>query len=30
MLTDKTFEHIVKYLRQHHKRISRIQVPGLV
>ncbi len=30
MLTDKTFEHIVKYLRQHHKRISRIQLPGLV
>jgi hypothetical protein len=29
MLTDKTFEHIGKFLRQHRKRINRIQLPGL-
>jgi hypothetical protein len=29
MLTGKTFEHIVKFLRHHRKRISRIQLPGL-
>lgn len=30
MLTDKTFEHIGKFLGQHRKRINRIQLPGLV
>jgi len=29
ILTHKTFEHITKFLRQHRKRIARIQLPGL-
>jgi hypothetical protein len=28
MLADRTFEHIVKFLRHHHKRISKIELPG--
>ena len=29
MMTPKTFEHIVRFLRQHRKRIDRIQLPGM-
>jgi hypothetical protein len=29
MMTHKTFEHIVKFLRQHRKRIDGIQLPGI-
>lgn len=29
MLTDKTFEHIVRFLRHHRKRIVGIKLPGL-
>lgn len=30
MMTSKTFEHIVKFLRQHRTRIDKIQLPGMV
>jgi len=29
MLTDQTFEHIVRFLRYHRKRIVGIKLPGL-